>query len=181
MYRGGDLSTKGRDLSTEGETRLLRGRLVYGGGDSSTEVETHLLRGRLVYGAGGSSTEGETRLLEDVIAISSYPPTPFSHTGICSGNVHLLRPDGPAEVPGNKLVQTGGQNGSLSFCYNRISRPPDSSNFLHIVHRNTSLIDVSKARAVSGLSTGRTMKDIPISRSNQTRMGGGGNNVLKCH
>ncbi len=39
MYRGGDLSTKGRDLSTEGETRLLRGRLVYGGGGSSTEGE----------------------------------------------------------------------------------------------------------------------------------------------
>ncbi len=37
MYRGGDLSTKGRDLSTEGETRLLRGRLVYGGGDSSRD------------------------------------------------------------------------------------------------------------------------------------------------
>ena len=41
MYRGGDLSTKGRDLSTEGETRLLRERLVYGGGGSSTKGETH--------------------------------------------------------------------------------------------------------------------------------------------
>ncbi len=41
MYRGGDLSTKGRDLSTEGETRLLRGRLVYGRGGSSTKGETH--------------------------------------------------------------------------------------------------------------------------------------------
>jgi hypothetical protein len=59
MYRGGDLSTKGRGLSTEGETRLLRGRLVHRGGDSSTEGETRLLRGRLVYGGGGSSTEGE--------------------------------------------------------------------------------------------------------------------------
>ncbi len=39
MYRGGDLSTKGRDLSTEGGTHLLRGRLVYGGGGSSTEGE----------------------------------------------------------------------------------------------------------------------------------------------
>jgi hypothetical protein len=35
VYRGGDLSTKGRDLSTEGETRLWRVRIVYGGGDSS--------------------------------------------------------------------------------------------------------------------------------------------------
>jgi hypothetical protein len=108
IYRGGDLSTKGRegrlvygggDSSTEGETRLLRGRLVYGRGDSSIEGKTRLRRG-------GSSTEGEARLqrgrgcvlLEDVRAISSYrsevdPPTPFSH--ICSGNVHLLRPDGP--------------------------------------------------------------------------------------
>ncbi len=42
MYRGGDLSTKVRDLSTEGETRLLRGRLVYGGGDSSTKGEARL-------------------------------------------------------------------------------------------------------------------------------------------
>jgi hypothetical protein len=39
VYRGGDLSTKGRDLSTEGGTHLLRGRLVYGGGGSSTEGE----------------------------------------------------------------------------------------------------------------------------------------------
>ncbi len=37
MYKRGDLSTKGRDLSTEGEIRLLRERLVYGGGVSSTE------------------------------------------------------------------------------------------------------------------------------------------------
>ncbi len=48
MYRGGDLSTKGQDLSKEGETRLLRGSLVYGGVDSSTEGETRLKRGRLV-------------------------------------------------------------------------------------------------------------------------------------
>ncbi len=41
MYKEGDLSTKARDLSTEGETRLSRGRLVYGGGGSSTEGETH--------------------------------------------------------------------------------------------------------------------------------------------
>ncbi len=52
MYREGDLSTKGRDLSTEGETRLLRGRLVYGGGDSSIEGEARLQRGRLVYRGG---------------------------------------------------------------------------------------------------------------------------------
>ncbi len=44
MYRGGDLSTKGQYLSTEGETRLWRGRLVYGGGGSSTEGETRLRR-----------------------------------------------------------------------------------------------------------------------------------------
>jgi hypothetical protein len=49
VQRGGILSTKGQDLSTEGETRLLRGRLVYGGGDSSTEGETRLRRGKLVY------------------------------------------------------------------------------------------------------------------------------------
>ncbi len=55
MYRGeacvqmGDLSTKGRDLSTEGETRLWRVRLVYGGGGSSTEGETLLWRDILVY------------------------------------------------------------------------------------------------------------------------------------
>ncbi len=81
MYRGGDLSTKGRDLSTEGETCLLRGRLVYGGGGSSTEGEnrlqraslfcggtdlytegeTCLWRGRLIYGGKDSSTEGEAR------------------------------------------------------------------------------------------------------------------------
>jgi hypothetical protein len=42
----GDLSTKGRDLSTEGETRLWRVRLVYGGGGSSTEGETLLQRVR---------------------------------------------------------------------------------------------------------------------------------------
>ncbi len=39
MFRRGDLSTKRRDLSTEGETRLLSGRLVYRGGGSSTEGE----------------------------------------------------------------------------------------------------------------------------------------------
>ncbi len=59
MYRGeacvqtGDLSTKGRDLSTEGETRLWRVRLVYGGEGSS-----RIQRWRLVYEGGDSSTEG---------------------------------------------------------------------------------------------------------------------------
>ncbi len=48
MYIGGGLSTKGQDWSTEGETCLLRVRLVYGG-------EAHLRRGRLVYRGGGSS------------------------------------------------------------------------------------------------------------------------------
>ncbi len=62
MYRGGDLSTKGRDLSTEGETCLLRGRLVYGGGGSSTEGETRLQRARLFCGGTDSYTEGETSL-----------------------------------------------------------------------------------------------------------------------
>ncbi len=75
MYRGeacvqrGDLSTKVRDLSTEGETHLRRVRLVYGGGrlvyrgrDSSVEGHTRIQRGRLVYGGGDTSTEGETRL-----------------------------------------------------------------------------------------------------------------------
>ena len=38
MYIGGDLSTKGRDLSTEGQTRLLSGGLVYGVGGSSTQI-----------------------------------------------------------------------------------------------------------------------------------------------
>ncbi len=60
MYRGGDLSTKVRDMSTEGETRLWRGRLIYGGGgsstggggDQSTDGETHLRRDRLVYRGG---------------------------------------------------------------------------------------------------------------------------------
>jgi hypothetical protein len=46
VYKWGDLSTKGRDLSTEGETRLWRVRLVYGGGGSSTERETRLQRAR---------------------------------------------------------------------------------------------------------------------------------------
>jgi hypothetical protein len=49
-------------LSTEGATRLRRGRLVYGGGDSSTEGETHLRRGRLIHRGGDSSTQGETCL-----------------------------------------------------------------------------------------------------------------------
>jgi hypothetical protein len=58
VYRGeacvqmGDLSTKGRELSTEGETRLWRVRLVYGGGGSSTEGETLLWRDILVYRGG---------------------------------------------------------------------------------------------------------------------------------
>jgi len=62
-------------------------------------------------------------LLEDVMVIYSYlvhPSTLSSH--ICSGNVHLLHPVGeggrvrPAEVPGDELVEAGGQNGSLSSC-----------------------------------------------------------------
>ncbi len=48
MCRGGVLSTKGQDLSTEGETRLLRGRLVYRGVDSSTEGEIRIKSGRLI-------------------------------------------------------------------------------------------------------------------------------------
>jgi hypothetical protein len=56
------LSTKGRDLSTEGETRLWRVRLVYGGGGSSTEGETLLQRVRLFCGGIYSYTEGETSL-----------------------------------------------------------------------------------------------------------------------
>jgi hypothetical protein len=61
-------------LSTEGATRLRRGRLVYGGGDSSTEGETRLRRGRLILGGGGGggrhiylkkiSFDGGTRLLK---------------------------------------------------------------------------------------------------------------------
>ncbi len=60
MYKGGDLSTKGRDLSTEGEIHQLRGRLVYGGGGSSTEGETRLQRARLFCGGTDSYAEGET-------------------------------------------------------------------------------------------------------------------------
>jgi hypothetical protein len=68
VYRGGDLSTKGRDSSTEDETRLLRGRLVYGGGVSSTEGRgRHVYRGegetRLQRGGGDSSVEGRGRLV----------------------------------------------------------------------------------------------------------------------
>jgi hypothetical protein len=37
-----------------GETRLQRGRLVYGGEDSSTEGETLLRRGRLILFDGGT-------------------------------------------------------------------------------------------------------------------------------
>ncbi len=51
----------------EGETRLLMGRLDYGGSDSSTEGETRLRRERLVYRGGDSSTEGETRLVQDTM------------------------------------------------------------------------------------------------------------------
>jgi hypothetical protein len=58
-------------------------------------------------------------LLEDVMVIYSYlvhSSTLSSH--ICSGNVHLLHPGGgrPVEVPGDELVEVGGQNGSLSSC-----------------------------------------------------------------
>ncbi len=63
MYRGGDLSTKGRDLSTAGETRLLRGRLVYGGGDSSTE-------------GGDSSKKGEAPLGTKLDAIGNVKNGP---------------------------------------------------------------------------------------------------------
>ena len=59
MYRGGDLSTKGRDLSTEDEICLLRGRLVYGGGGSSTEGETRLKRARLFCGGTDSYRGGD--------------------------------------------------------------------------------------------------------------------------
>ncbi len=58
MFRGeacvqrGDLSIKGRDLSTEGEIRLWMVRLVYGGVGSSTEGETLLWRDILVYRGG---------------------------------------------------------------------------------------------------------------------------------
>ena len=62
MYKGGDLSTKGRDLSTEGETCLLRVRHVYGGVGSSTKGETRLQRARLFCGGTDSYTEGETSL-----------------------------------------------------------------------------------------------------------------------
>jgi hypothetical protein len=62
VYIGGDLSTMGRDLSTEGETCLLRVRLVYGGGGSSTEGKTRLQRARLFCGGTDSYTEGETSL-----------------------------------------------------------------------------------------------------------------------
>jgi hypothetical protein len=46
---------RGRDSSAEGQTRIQRGRLFYGG-------ETRLRRGRLIYGGGDSSTKGEARL-----------------------------------------------------------------------------------------------------------------------
>ncbi len=56
------MSKKGRDLSTEGETRLVRGRLVYGGVGSYTEGETRLQRARLFYGGTDSYTEGEAHI-----------------------------------------------------------------------------------------------------------------------
>jgi hypothetical protein len=45
-------------LSTEVDTCLRRGRVVYGEGGLSTEVDTGLRRGRVVYAGGESSTEG---------------------------------------------------------------------------------------------------------------------------
>ncbi len=114
MYRGGDLSTKVRDLSTEGETHLLRGRLVYGGGGSSTEGETRLKRarlfcgrdglvystegetslwrGRLVYGGGDSSTKGEARLgtILDAIGNVQYGPNTVCAKYIYMNNEHIL-------------------------------------------------------------------------------------------
>ncbi len=91
MYRGeacvqrGDLSTKGPDLSTGGETRLWRGRLVL-----YTEGETSLWRRRLVYGGGDSSTERETRLGTEICTFftsSLVRQTCFAYNFFC---VHIF-------------------------------------------------------------------------------------------
>ncbi len=73
-----------------------------------------------------------------------HPPTPVSH--ICSGDVHLLSPDGPAKVPGDELVQAGGMDEQQT------SRS-DKFGQTSLDHRK---------RAVSGLSTGRAMKEIML-------------------
>ncbi len=61
-----------------------------------------------------------------------HPSTLSYH--ICSGNVHLLRwgGGGPAEVPGDELVEVGGQDGSLSLCKNCISRYSRSDKFIKL-------------------------------------------------
>ncbi len=62
-------------------------------------------------------------MLEDVMVISRYPSGSFDT--ILSNlfwNVHLLHPgggggeEGPAVVPGDELVQAGGEDSSLSSC-----------------------------------------------------------------
>ncbi len=126
LYRGGDSSMQeatrlrwgrlvcaGRDSYTEGETCLWRGRLDYGGSDLSTEVETHLRRERLVYRGGDSSTEGETRLRRGRLVYGGGDLSKERET------CHLPRlgPHQPAGVPGDKLVQVGGQDCSLVVTY----------------------------------------------------------------
>ncbi len=75
-----------RDLSTEGETRLWRERLVYGGGGSSTEGETSLWRWRFVYGGGDSSTKGEVRLRTILDAIGNVQNGPNT---VCAEYVYM--------------------------------------------------------------------------------------------
>jgi hypothetical protein len=89
----------------EGETRLWRVRLVYGGGGLSTEGETllqrarlfcggiyctRIQRGRLVYRGGDSSTEGETRLGTEIcpfFTFTLFRQTCFANNFFC---VHIL-------------------------------------------------------------------------------------------
>jgi hypothetical protein len=60
-----------------------------------------------------------TEVLEDVMLISRYQSASFDtiSSKICSGKfIFCSGGGGPAEVPGDELVQAGGQDGSLSSC-----------------------------------------------------------------
>ena len=66
----------------------------------------------------GPGPEARAGLRQGVPGEGPHLPSPSTLSShICSVNLHLQRwRGGSAEVPGDELVEVGGQNGSLSSC-----------------------------------------------------------------
>ncbi len=119
-------------MSTEGETRLLRGKFVYGRGGSSTEEETRLQRARLFCGGTDSYTEGETSLWRGRLVYGGGDLSTEEETCLRRGGDSSTK--GEARL-GTILDVTGNvQNGPNTVCSEYIQGGSNISGTLSKLH-----------------------------------------------